>query len=216
MNASVLFAHMKTITVFLFVLLVVPTGVSAAALYDGSELYVQAVLDADVDIGLGDEATSSGDTTSAHPTASTSVGVQVGGIDAAVDVATDADLSTYGAHLEASDANIAEAKAEADGEVMLTYYHPVRLFGVIPMRANAKTIISLTSAGTVEIETHLPWWAAFTTGAGSVASSIDAELSNSGQVMSDMKLSANASARARVLEAVANAHARALVRAAGS
>jgi hypothetical protein len=154
-------------------------------------------------------ATSS-QTTSASATSSVDVRVDAhaDGVRSAVNVSTEEELAAYGESLRSYDEHIDQVEANVDGDVVLTYYHPVRLFGVIPLQAKTKTVVSVNNNGLLEAKTHLPWWSFLATGTGSVASSIDAVLANSGEVLTDMKLEGNATARARVLEAIAEAHAR--------
>lgn len=200
---------MKTIAIVL--LLALPGSVGAVSLHDDSELYVQTNIDVGVDL-YGSATTS--DDTSTNARATTSANVNVGGIRAAVDVATVADLAAYGESLETSDEHIDRVEATVAGDVMLSYYHPVRLFGIFPIRAKAETTVSVNESGMIEVDTKLPWWCFMASGAAAVATSVDAELANSGSITTDMKLTGNAAARARVLEAVANAHVQAMVRAA--
>jgi hypothetical protein len=182
---------MKTTALALIGLLALfPGSAYAASLYDGEGLYVQAAID------LGLEATST-------------LEVDTGS------VTTEADLAAYTESLETEDKNIDRAEAEVDGDVTLSYYHPARLFGIFPVRAKSTTVVSVGDNGMLEAKTSMPWWSFLATGTGKVAGNIDAELSNSGQILTDMKVSGSAAAKARVLEAITSAHARAAVSAAG-
>gem|GEM_PF-6853596 len=196
---------MKTTPLFLIgVLALFPVSALAAALHDGSDLYMQSVLETGIDTTIG--ATTSNDVR-------VEAEIRVEGVHTAGSVATEADLAAYSAELESSNMNVDRAEAQVDGEVVVSYYHPVTLLGIFATRMKSETTVKINQEGMVEAKTRLPWWSFLTTDAGSTASSIDAELSNSGEITTDMKLSGDAAARARVLETVLETHARAMVRA---
>jgi hypothetical protein len=195
-------------------LFALPGAVSAAALYDGSGFYMQATLDGDIEVDVDVRTDTGGNSSTGEEvrTASTSTTVDVetsaGSVRTAFDVATENDLAIYSESLRSEDSNIDQAEADVNGDVVLTYYHPVRLFGIVPMQAKTKTVVSVNNNGMLVTRTSMPWWGFFAVGTGSIASAIDTEIANSGEVLTDMKLSGSAAARARVLEAVAEAHAR--------
>lgn len=195
----------------MFLALVAPAYASAASLTgEARGSLIAQGMDVGVDIDVGAGATGTPSQGSAGDDAV--IGVSPMRV---LDVSTDADLDRYETSLRGEDQYFVDATMEAQGKVEVAYYHDGRLFGIIPVKVKSHTEVSTNDEGQVVVVTRLPWWSAFVTGTGTVASSVDEDLAASGTLATDLKLEGNAAAKARILEAVANAHARARVSAAG-
>lgn len=129
-------------------------------------------------------------------------------VTSAGQVASDADLEVFSDNLTVANKNVAEANAEASGSADLAYYHQGRLFGIFPVKVKAHTWVTAQEDGSVKVNTTMPWWSAFVTGTGKVRSAVDSSLSSSTSISADVRAGADAAARARVLRAIADAHAR--------
>jgi hypothetical protein len=200
---------MKAAAATLSFLLMLPIGASAATLYDGSERFVQAHIDIGVD---RTSATGSAERNASRFSATTSLETGTASPRSYMaGVGNEEELAAYKDALEAN-AYIEEAEASLHGQVAVTYAHPATLFGIFPVSVKSRTTVKINDGGLVEAKTRMPWWSIFAAETESLAASIDAELANSGEIITNMKLAGNAAARARVLEAVATAHARALAR----
>jgi len=131
-------------------------------------------------------------------------------------VATDADLEVYRENLRVEDTAFVDATLDGEDTVDVAYYHDGKLFGLIPVKVKSSTSVTTGSNGEVVIKTRMPWWNIFVTGTNTTAADIDETLTTSSMIESDFKLGVDAAARARILEAIANAHAQARVTAAGN
>ena len=168
-----------------------------------------------VDLDVGVEATTNDDTStsSIETDATLTGGLEDNGLGVEIltsgQVNSDADLETFSENLRIRDTQILDANADASGSADLTYYHPGRLFGIFPVQVEARTWVSTNQDGELEANTTLPWWGVFVTGTGQVRTQVDSTLEESTAVAANLRAGADASARARVLEAIANAHAQA-------
>lgn len=198
----------------MFSLIALPSVASATFLYDGEELYVQAGLDANFDVGV--EASTTTNVENERENGTTGDSDDSSGARSSSTVTSDAELVLYGEALQQADANVGRAEASTDGEIRVEYYYPVRLFGVFQVRAKSETTVELGKSGMLQVRTRMPWWSVAATGTGTVPASVDSALSNSGEIITDMKFRGDAAARARVLEAVVAAHKSAALRLAGS
>lgn len=172
-----------------------------------------AAIDLEAGIDMGTPATSSPSEGSAGDDSNIEVGLDAS-VMTSVDVSDESDLARYQTSLQGSDSYFAEADLSGEERVDVAYYHDGRLFGFIPMKVKSHTVISTNDEGQVIVQTTLPWWSMFVSGTNGVAADVDARLAASGSVASDMKLGGSAPAKARILEAVAEAHAQARVSAA--
>lgn len=205
----------KTIIALIAVVAFAPSAASAAALYGGGTASANA---ADISVGagagVGAEANDDGGTEHegiGEPLDSADDDADSRGtnlsITASSQVKTDADLTLFGESIKTEDARVADVKAESEGEVSVDYYHPGRLFGIFPIQVKSETRAMLAEDGAAKVETHMPWWNFFVIGTDDTSTMIDESLSASTQFSTDLKMEADASARARLIEAIVKAHA---------
>lgn len=204
----------KALAVLSLLAFVLPASAAAASLTanaSGGVILAQG-LDTSIDIGLEvDGGTSTPSEGSAGDDATITTDAL---FMTSVDVASDEDLERYETSMQGSDSYFAEANFASESEYDIAYYHDGRLFGFIPMKVKSHTKISTNDEGQVIVQTRLPWWNMFVTGTSDVAADVDSRLAASGSVANDMKLGGSAAAKARILEAVAQAHAQARISAA--
>lgn len=161
-----------------------------------------------LDLGAGGSVSGSGASLDVRGSTSASLvdgeraatGTQV---RAAAQVATDAELSVYRENLKVEDERVADARAEEDGSVVVEYFHDGRLLGIIPVKVRSTTELTAGERG-VEARTSMPWWNFLVTGTGSVAAEVDDALDASVSAQA----AAGAAAKAQLIEAAADAHAR--------
>jgi hypothetical protein len=203
---------------------VLPLGTHAA--YDSSagatgsaNMGTGANAGATIDVGASatinqtneDASTSSDTTQGTSGSANLTGGLQSNGLGieiiSSTQVSSDADLEVFSDNLKVRDEGVADSNAQAAGSADLSYYHRGHLFGLIPIKVKARTWVTTNENGTVQVNTTMPWWSAFVTGTGKVRSEVDGRLASSETLSADVRASADAAARARVLEAIASAHA---------
>ncbi len=194
----------KTLCALTLLLVLVP----AAAYADhGSNPLAQAGIDIGTDIGVSTDATGTPSDSSAGDDANLDASATVT-VDTK-DVATNKDIVEFTTALQQQNPDLAGASAvKEENKVVVEYYHNGKFLGFMSVRVKAKTTIESDDSGVVRVATRMPWWNFLVTGTGKVGKAIDGELAASGQVMMDTKIP-SATARARVIEAITNAHARA-------
>lgn len=208
----------RLLTALVAVALVAPAG-AQATMMNGSLLSetgietrsgtATATLDAAVGAD-GDTATSSNVDSDASVTSRTDLRVNALGIAVmtSAQVTSDSDLEVMSENMRVENESFAGAMAESDGTVSVEYYHSGHLFGLFPVKVKSNTIVEEDTNGDLVVKTRMPWWNFFVTGTGNVASGVDSELSGSSvSLENNFSASAEASARARIIEAVASAHA---------
>lgn len=197
--------------------------VSAGAAYErnddgmggGATLSVTGTLETSADAEVsgssdGDTSTSTQTTTTTTTTTTENGLLQVNALGipvmSSVQVATDADLTLFRENMQTEDKNIAEVSADSDEKIAVAYWHQGHLFGVFPMKVKSETTVRSETNGSVVVKTRMPWWNMFLTGTGRVTTDVDSSLNESRAVENDFKLAGNATAKARILEAIAEAH----------
>lgn len=204
----------------LFVLLVPSTSFAAALYGDMSgttTINVGGGADDSGDTPDDSDATgtpsqgSAGDDANTTTSGSGSVNLRTNALGIAItgsaQVTTDEDLQIYQENLRTEDSGFANADLDSDEDVDVAYWHEGKFLGLFPVKVESHTVVAMGSDGNVNVETHMPWWNFFVTGTGSVAADVDSELESSSMIENDFKMGGSAGAKARILEAVANAHA---------
>ncbi len=176
----------------------------------GTSAGVEVGADADSSVRSDDTSTDDSGTTSGSAGLTGGLRTNALGIEvvSSGQVQTAGDLEVFSENMRERDENIANANARAAGSADLTYYHKGKLFGLFPVKVKTQTWVTSETDGTVSVNTTLPWWSGFVTGTGKVRSEVDAALANSASLSADMQASADAAARARILDAIASAHAK--------
>ncbi len=192
----------RTIIALTALIALAPSGVSAASLYGGGTASVNAA-------GITVGATASGTGSAVGGSADADVGIEAPDTPVSSDdrVMTDTDFESFRANLSARDANVAEVEAAGDSEVKVSYYHPGRLFGMFSVKVKSETRAMLDDEGTARVETHMPWWNFFVVGTDDTSTMVDEKLSSSAEVSTDLKMTDDAAARTRLIEAIVAAHA---------
>ncbi len=214
----------KILTALTVVALVLPAGASLAAEANDTRgsaaLEVQGTgggatidLDASVsgDAATGTEAEDTSDTNETNAGTDGSLRVNALGIPVltSAQVTTDADLELFRENMRLEDKNVAAVNLDSEEEVTVEYWHKGHLLGLFPVSIKSTTSVMEGSDGRATVQTRMPWWNLFVTGTGRIGSSVDSSLGGSTTLQGDFGLSADAAARARVLEAIARAHAQA-------
>lgn len=186
-----------------------PWSAGAASLYGGATgdgTFSQAGIDVDASVGVSAGATGTPSAGSAGDDSSSNPGIEVEEEAAA----TDKDIAAHGEILRTKNAAVAHAEGTRKGETIVEYYHAGKLFGFMPVKVKAKTVVSADESGVVSIKTHMPWWNFLVSGTGETNKVVDGELTGSGAVSMDAKLPTAAS-KVRIMDAVVAAHARAVL-----
>lgn len=208
----------RLLTALVAVALVAPAGAQATVINGSllSQLDVEtrngaATATINAEVGAdGDTATSSDTDSDASATTRTDLRVNALGIAVmtSAQVESDADLEVMSENMRVENESFAGAETKSDGKVSVEYYHNGHLFGLFPVKVKSHTTVEEDADGEVVVTTRMPWWNFFVTGTGNVAADVDSELSgSSASLESNFSASAEASARARIIEAVASAHA---------
>lgn len=196
----------KAVSALLLFALFAPVTHAASLTADAGTMAQAIDIGVDMDASVG--ATGTPSQSAAGDDAGTS-------LMTSIEVTSDTDLARYEEELRTSDAYFAEAHLETDGKAEVAYYHDGHFFGIIPVKVKSHTEIATNDDGQVTVTTRMPWWNMFVTGTTNVGATIDSRLAGSGTLASDIKMGGNAAAKARILEAVAQAHAQARVSAQG-
>ena len=197
----------KVLSALLLFALFTPVA-HAASLTADAGVVAQAV-DVGIDVQM-DVATGTPSDSSAGDDADLGVSVM-----SSSDVADEDDLERYQTSLKGEDAYYDDAVMDADGYIAISYYHEGRFLGLVPVQVKSHTTVATNTDGQVTVKTHMPWWNLFVSGTADIASDIDARLAGSGTLASDSKMTDNAAAKARIIEAVVQAHTQARIAAAG-
>lgn len=197
---------MKTLSMFLVALLLVPVGAGAQVLDGGINATVQVntstgTTSAETETEVEGEASANSEF---GDFISNSAGVYV---TAAAQVQTEEDLDVMVDNLFTAHEHLASVNASKQDRIMASYRHNGRVLGIFPVLVKSNTVVALNANGQAEATTSMPWWNFFVLGTGSVSSKVNTTIESNASVTADLAASADASARARVLEAVVSAHA---------
>ncbi len=121
-------------------------------------------------------------------------------------VTTEEDLNVYQKNTISTDKKVAEIDTDIENGVAVEYKHPGKLFGVINVEVNSKTIVEAGSDGKLKTETTFPWWSAMVRGLGDIRAQVDGTIqSQFANVMTNG--TTEAVLKARLIDAIIEAHA---------
>lgn len=201
---------MKTISLFLIALLLVPVAAGAQVLDGGID--AGTGINATVQVNTSTETTPADAQVEGEASANSEFGDFVSNsagvyITAAAQVQNEEDLDVMVDNLFTSHEQLASVNASKQNQVTASYRHNGRVLGIFPVVVKSSTIVALNANGQAEATTSMPWWNFFVLGTGKVSSSVNLALESNPSIAVDLAASADAAARARVLEAVVSAHA---------
>lgn len=121
-------------------------------------------------------------------------------------VASEGDLRVFGDNAAKMDANVRSVDTDGSNDVRVSYAHPGRFLGFIPVTVTSQTDVSVDEQGSMSIKTHMPWWNFLVTRTHQIQNDVDTYLSASLSGSAALTADASATERARIAEAIIRAH----------
>ncbi len=132
--------------------------------------------------------------------------IQPMSVESSAQVRTSDDLVVFGAALAGRGENVNAVKFESDGEtgsqVIVSYNHPGKFLGFIPVTLRSKTVVTTNANSEVAVSSRLPWWAFLVAKANFAKAELESQIESNQVVTANAKAGASANARAMIAEAV--------------
>ncbi len=160
----------------------------------GGTIYVNTNLNA---------STSNGNSSTSVELQTNSAGVAV---STATQVSTDADLEVYIENAPATHENVSDVEISTDNDgktsVTVTYKHPGRFLGILPMNYTSETTVTSNDEGTPEVTTSLSLMSYLIANKLFDIDRMSSIISNNTTVRNNLAVNANAFQKAQIADAM--------------
>ena len=164
---------------------------------------VDAGVESEIEIGINEDEVQ----TTSETNANVSLRLNAEGVavvsPSQVNNSSDLEIFTYNTMVReerVKDIKV-ETTAEAKSEVEVVYKHESRLFGLMPITLNSKTVV-VSGNGELEVDTKLSWWGFLVTDKARIENEIATRVRDNATITMSTEYEANVSAQAEIAAAV--------------